>query len=152
MNKRLKTSILLVAVVIVWGIIAYKFFTTINPETPTLKVDAKSIVFKPETHKIDTFSIQSLNKDPFLGTYAKVHKVAKIKPRITKKTKPSINITYHGLISQQEADNHIYIITISGTQYLMKLKQTVQGVKLLKGNMNQVTLNYNGSKKVVKKQ
>ncbi len=151
MTSKLKTYILLALVLCVWGIIGYRIFSAVNPTRPTNMINEEMLVFKPKATKIkDTFSIQPVDRDPFLGKLYVSKK--KAKGNTTKQhTVEWLSITYHGNISKKNDKQQIFIVTIDKTQYLMKIGQTIKNIKLLKGNSSNVTMIYKGNRKIVHK-
>lgn len=140
MKTKKKTYILLLLVVAIWGTIGYEIISALNPELPEVKSQNSlaNIDYKVNT-VIDTFSIETVNRDPFLGTLLK-------KP-ITKtiKKKKSIQwkkITYQGTIKQNKTKQQIFIVTINGSQYLLKKGQIKDSITLAYGNDKSVTMRY----------
>ena len=60
-------------------------------------------------------------------------------------------ITYHGNISNQNSKATVYIISIEGSQYLMKIGQRIKDVKLVRGNSKYIKLSYKGVIKTITK-
>ncbi|KQC29380.1 hypothetical protein [Flagellimonas eckloniae] len=147
MSKNVKTYILIGLVLIIWGVIGIKVFRTLSPE-PQAPVFAENINFKPKkVVQRDTFSIVADYRDPFLGTMPTSNK------KRTKKVKqpvvqfPSIN--YTGLISGQQNKDHIYFVTIDGTQYLMQKRNENKGVSLISGTSEGIRVRYKGIVKTI---
>ena len=69
LKNKTKTYVLLVLVLGVWGTVAYKIVAALNPELPEMPQQALRLSnnYRMDT-KRDTFSIQRVNRDPFLGT------------------------------------------------------------------------------------
>lgn len=143
---------LLVLVVVVWATIGYKVLAALNPEIPEVHQQefSTNINYKVNT-KIDTFSIKTVNRDPFLGTLVK----KEVKNSIVKKRKAMRwkQISYQGCISQKNTNQQIFIVTINGNQHLLKKGQTKDSVTLAYGNSKSVTMRYkNHSKSFTLKQ
>ncbi len=150
MTKKTKTYILLAAVLSIWGLIGYKIIFAVNPSASTVPETQVDVAFKPEQHKvIDTFSIHTAERDPFLGTLL-VKKVKKAK--VSKAAKVDwIPVQYHGSITKNDKNSKIFIVSINNTQYLMKKGQVIHDVKLVKGNDTGVTMRYKGMVKQIEK-
>ncbi len=152
MKNKTKTYILLALVLGVWGAIGYRIVSTINPSAPDVAQQNFEVSFSPKTNiEVDTFSIRVVNRDPFLGTL-----LVKNKPKktIRKTVQPKITwlpVLYHGSISKQNTKTKVFIISVSGQQNLMKIGQTINGVKLIRGNNNSVTVSYKGARKTINK-
>lgn len=152
MKNKTKTYTLLALVLGIWGIIGYRIVSTINPSTPDMVQQGFEVAFKPKaTIEADTFSIQIVNRDPFLGTL-----LIKKKPKKTYK-KPAqpkvvwLPVLYHGSISKQNTKTKVFIVSINGQQNLMKIGQTIHEVKLIKGNSHNVTVTYKRARKTIQK-
>ena len=144
---------LILAVLSIWGIIGYKIISALNPETPKIAHAEFNTTFTPKVNTtLDTFSIQTVERDPFLGNlYAK--KVKDTTPKIISYREEFvwIPILYHGMVSKQNSDEKTCILSINGQQQLMKVGQEVNEVKLIKANNIEVFLSYKGKRKVIQK-
>lgn len=152
MKNKTKTYILLLAFLAIWGIIGLKVASTLNSDDPkSNNTQDFSNTFTPKGNvEIDTFSIQTLNRDPFLGTLYSQKKVnTKIKK--PKETLVWPSITYHGTIAKQHRKSQIFIISINGQQHLMTVGLEINNIKLLKANNKEVLIYYSGAKKTIKK-
>lgn len=139
---------LLVAVLVIWGLIGYKIISAMNPEQPEIQQKMSLVSFKPNTTtELDTFSIQPVYRDPFLGTLAQKHTTT------TKHTTtPPVQwpqITYGGLVKKQNTTTQIFVLNINNNQYLLKKGQSVADVTLLKGNPNGVVVRYKNQSKTI---
>lgn len=153
MNNKTKTYLLLAAVLSIWGIIGFKMFSTLNPDTPLDIPQDNKVTFKPKTStEIDTFSIQTTNRDPFLGTLYKKKK-AKVKTKPTR-PKPALvwpSITYHGAVAKQQSKAKVFVVSINGNQHIMRVGQQMDGVKLIRAVSKIITVTYKGAIKTVTK-
>lgn len=144
LKTKKKTYVLLALVIAIWGTIAFKIVSALNPEIPELQQQSYVVnsSFKVDT-KIDTFSIKTVNRDPFLGTLLK-----KESKKTIKKKKPIQwkSISYHGSIKKNKAEQ-IFIITINGKQHVLKKGQTKDSITLTYGNKKSVTLRYKNQSK-----
>lgn len=151
MKNRTKTYLLLVFVLAIWGIVGYKILSTLNPEPPKLVSNAFDVSFNPKTNTVlETFSIQTANRDPFLGTL-----LVKKKPQIKKQIAPKVEwvpISYHGSVTQQQSKNKVFVVSINNKQSLMKIGQTIKDVKLIRGNNREIVVRYKNNTKTVAKQ
>ena len=120
--------------------------------TPDTVQQGFEVAFNPKTNtEVDTFSIQIVNRDPFLGTLL-VKK--KPKKKFKKPTQPKVvwvPVLYHGSISKQNTKTKVFIVSINGQQNLMKIGQTIHEVKLIKGNNHSVTVTYKRARKTIQK-
>ena len=138
---------LLVAVLGLWGTIGYKVISTLNPEESAVVPENISVNFSPEKTAIDTFSIASIARDPFLGKLTR--KTSKTKKNQSKNSKkadlenPWPQILYQGMIKKQGENSQIFIVTINQQQYLLKKNQELEKVKVLKGNSKEIQVRFN---------
>ena len=153
MKKQTKTYLLLVVVLIIWGLIAYKIISGLSPEnTEDLPVESKTVAFNPtNTHKIDTFSVVIMKRDPFLGTL-----LIKPKKEIIQSSKPIPkkidwpSITYQGLVSKTASQQErVFVLTVNQKQYLARKGQTIEEVTLINGDENKLTLSYKNQTKTI---
>lgn len=142
MKNSTKTYLLLFAVLSIWGTIAFKAIAGLNPIAPEAKEEGSATFFVPSHNlEMDTFSIQKTERDPFLGSFAttKKHKTTSPKSNsISKKIDDNPSISYLGSIQKKESQKEIFIIKINNDQYLLKQGETIQNVKLLKGNQSSI--------------
>lgn len=153
MKKRTKTYVLLSVVIVVWAIIGYKVISALNPDEPNnQEIKSFKTAFNPTIQKErDTFSIQPVRKDPFLGTLL-------IKPEPKKITRSTVKtkkvkwpmVKYQGLVSKMSSKrDQVYIVTINRVQYLAKKGQIIDSIKVVNGNENQVVLRYKNELKTI---
>jgi hypothetical protein len=143
LNKKSKTYLLILAVLSIWGTIGYKFFSTYNTEAPVVDKQNTVMAFKPLTKKTDTFTIQQLQRDPFLGTIKR--KPSTTNKDGTKKLKDTIQVpqmTYLGLLKIQRSNDQIFALNINGEQFLVKKGQTVEKVKIVQADSRKMIVKY----------
>lgn len=150
MQNKTKTYILLAFVLGIWGVIGYKIISTINPAAPDMVKAEFKVSFTPKANTVlDTFSIQTTKRDPFLGTLnTKKESIAK---KIKKPEMVWIPILYHGNVTKQASKNKVFVVTIDGEQVLMKVGKTNKEVTLIKGTANEITISYKGNRKTINK-
>lgn len=144
---------LLFAVLGIWGTVAYKIANGISPDQPEVIMQNFDVAFNPKQRKtIDTFSIKSVVRDPFLGTISTDNKT----PKQTKKVKVVVSdvkmptITYGGLIQKTQSKAKIFVVNIDNRQYLLKQGQTIDNVKLISGNKTSIVVRSNGKNQTIK--
>jgi hypothetical protein len=142
---------LLVVVLGVWGTVGYKIWSGLSPEIPEVKQQDVFVNFNPKpSTTVDLFSVQTAERDPFLVTL--------IKPQIkntmsltTKQTKTIVwlPISYHGLVKKQGSKQEVFVVNINGKQQLLKLRQSIEGVTLVKGNTKEIIVRYKNHQKTI---
>lgn len=136
------------AVLTIWGTIAFKIFNGLGPSNVDYIPPIEQMSFSPKTikHK-DTFNIKITSRDPFLGNLTKAKKTSDfIAPSKKVKTNytSNLNISYNGIIKKNQSNERIFVININNKQYLLKKGQQADSVKLINGNDNSVTVRYKG--------
>ena len=153
MKNKTKTYLLLVAVLVIWSIIGYKIYSSLNPELPEVVLNDVEASFNPKTGiEIDSFSIKTTDRDPFLGTITKKsNKTASLKQNNTTKQEDSNwpQITYGGVIKRQNSNEQVFVVTINNTQYVLKKGQKVDYITLVKGDNTSITVRYNTTQKII---
>ena len=155
MKTKSKTYLLLGLVCCIWGLIVYKVFSGLHQEkAPPVAAHFKTTFSKSSNFAVDTFTIQNVNRDPFLGTLLKKPKVVKkaVKPVVRKPEVQWMPLVYNGSIKRDDGASQLFIISVAGEQRILKVGQTFKGVTLLKGSEKEVVLEYKASKKTVPKQ
>ena len=142
---------LLVAVLGIWGTITFKVINGLNPEQPPSPALEFEATFHPRSHKdIDTFAIDAIARDPFLGKVSKAENDLSRNNRTLRSNVKLPHITYNGLIKKEGNSNRIFVVEINNQQHLFKRGQTIHGVKLLSGHKSSITVSYKGHMQTIK--
>lgn len=152
MKNKKNIYLLVPAVLLIWGIVGYKIYATLNATNDVVMDDNNAIEFKPEEIKdVEKFSISVNYRDPFLGKL--VNNTKKISNSVKKKVKPIVifpEITYNGMVSPKETDREaLFLITINNKQQFLSVGKQIDGVRLLKGNSKEVTIAFQNNKKTI---
>ena len=62
-----------------------------------------------------------------------------------------IPVEYLGIIAKKDSKSKIYIVTIEGKQHFLKRGSEVNGVKLISGNDSEITVEFEGARKKIKR-
>ena len=152
MNNKYKTYLLVAAVLIIWGGIALKINSGLR-QKETLKIETlQNHNFVPNIQvQIDSFSIQKIDRDPFLGTFSRPPKKI-VKPlRTPPKPKFLKQISYAGIVQKTHSKTPVFVVNINNRQYILKKGQTADSVMLVSGNANQVIVRYNRQHQTIKR-
>lgn len=127
-----------------------------SPDIAEVNQENFDIKFNPKTNtEVDTFSIKTIERDPFLGTLSNNHKkrksVSNRKP-VNKVLEKEAVITYGGLIKKQNSLERVFVININNKQYLLKKGQIADSIKLVNGNEKTITTRYRNKNKTIKRQ
>ena len=147
MKSKKNIYFLLPTVLIVWGLLGYRVFSTINPSN-NQQIATNATVFKPRQFKeAKSFTINTSYRDPFLGT---VQHKKKSKKRVVKvkNIQPFPTIKYKGVVASKTTKQQVFIISINGKHYFFKKHQKQQGLQLLKGNKKSITLKFQGQRQI----
>jgi len=138
------------SVLIVWGIIGYRIFSAINPSTEETREQEFSVNFNPKAiTELDTFSVKTVNRDPFLGTLQRNRPQRKSTGIVKTDFKWPV-ITYQGLVKDKNSHSgQIFVINVNGNQSLLKRGKTFSEVTLIKGNKKELTVKYKGKLKTI---
>ncbi len=138
---------------IVWGLIGYMIIAGIDSDMPEAPKQNQNLVFSPKTNKeVDTFSIQNIIRDPFLGTLTSKKKYTNKTPKHKNFNTKNLNIAYKGLIQRQNSSEKVFAVHIENTEYLLKKGQVISKVKLISGNGKSIKILYNNSYQTIKRQ
>lgn len=146
MKNKKNIYILAPAVLLIWGLLIYKIVSGLNPSIPKIQNNEQIGQFTPkQLEQAETFSINTEYRDPFLGTFEK-KKVKTVKrkktPVVEKPTIPFPSIVYKGIVSPKGKNEKVFLVKINGNQHLFKRNTIFNEVKLLKGNAQEITLQF----------
>jgi len=148
MKNKKNTYILLTAVLLVWGLLGYRIFSSVRPVTKLHQELATRAQFKPQqTKEVETFTIHTNYGDPFLGTLTQknIAKPKTTRNTISKKPKaPFPTIIYKGLVSSKKKNQQVFLISINGQQCFFKKNSTQKKITLLRGTAKEVVLRFEG--------
>ena len=148
MTKNRKTLVVLIpAVALIWGMVIYRIVETLSEEEvikPVNKASQKQQTFKTEK---DTFSLISLDRDPFLGnTYSSKKNVKK--KFVSKKEINWPTIEYLGMVSDSDSKSGVYLLNVMGRSHFLQKGDEVDSIKLVKVSPNKIWLKYKNSTRV----
>lgn len=153
MKNKKNIYVLIPAVTIIWGIIGYKIYGALNPDDEYVNLNNNLVKFEPNPPpKKDTFTVKANYRDPFLGKLQKSVPKKTNKSK-TKQVKPVVQfpqIVYNGMVAPKELGKQaLFLLTINNKQQLLSIGKDVEGVKLLKGNSNEITISFLNTKKTI---
>ena len=135
--------------------IGYKIWSGLSPDITETAIAEYNMSFNPKKAKtIDTFSVQTLERDPFLGTLSKPNNVVKRSAPNQKPIETELlpSITYNGMLKKQSASDQVFVVNINASQFLLKKGQTADSVKLVNGNDKEISIKYRNKLLTIKRQ
>ncbi len=151
MKNKKNIYILLPAVLIIWGIVLYKIIGGLSPDTQNFHTMIQEGKFTPKIiQQTDTFFIQTNYRDPFLGTFEqKKKRTVRLRTNtalIKKEKVPFPTIVYKGIVSPKGKNKKVFLISVNGQQHLFKRNTIFNNVKLLQGNAQKITVQFQHQK------
>ena len=123
--------------------------SALNLETPEVMQQEVAVNFNPKIKtEVDTFSIQTAKRDPFLGTLTKL-KAKNILPvtKLKSKTFVWLPISYHGMVKKQGTRQEVFVVSVNGQQHLLRSGQNADSVSLVRGNSKFIVVRYKNQQK-----
>jgi len=154
-NKKL-LYILIPGTLIVWGMIIYRIFKTVNTEENLFGQYLEINTRQDNSNINDTFSINPDYRDPFLGKTNKKVTDSKqttktIVPKIAKAAIPWPSIVFGGIIKNQKSNKQLALVQINGQGYTMKPGEIINDVQLNKIYRDSIEVRFQKEKKFVSK-
>lgn len=146
MKNKKNIYILLPVVLLIWGMVIYRFFSFSVTEVQDIQI--QNDILKPIAVKQrDTFEIDVNYRDPFLG---KIYLSESNKTKNVRRKRESEQqilwpqIIYKGIVSDTKNKKKVFMLVINGQTYLMKEKETEQEMTLKSGNKESIVVKYKG--------
>ncbi|MET1260652.1 hypothetical protein ABV409_14995 [Flagellimonas sp. DF-77] len=151
MKKHGKTYLLLALVIAIWGLLGYKVVNGLGPKEPNLPLNTERPILTEATKtKREPLVIATDYRDPFLGTLSKATPAKSTQVSKKQADWPKKRIIYSGSVAATEQSNRMFFVSIEGKQHLMQRHQTIDGVKLLRGDQNAIHVRYPGHHETIK--
>lgn len=153
MKNKKRTLYLLIAVIAIYVAIIVRFFMLSNDSNSTGTTDFLATDFKPTTYEVrKDFTINNNYRDPFLGKLPKSNKRApkarRSQPSTTNTFFPDVQ--YVGVISDTKSGTKVLSLKVNGNEYVVREGKTVDSVKVLSGNSNNIVVSYKGKRKTIR--
>lgn len=148
MKNKKNIYFLIPAVLLIWGIIGFRIYSSINPTNNKTKIIVQTGKFQPKvTIKKESYILLANYRDPFLGTLSNSIRKKRMHHKVIKEKIIFPIIEYQGGFTSTSKKNTIYLIVVDGKKEMFKLKETHQKVKLLKGDKEKITMKYKSGTK-----
>lgn len=152
--KKGKTYLLLSIVIIVWGFLGYRIYSSFYDDEDSMIVNKTNFTKQPRKNSPkEKLEIEYPNRDPFLGKIYKPKPKESTKRKIpVKKSYDSIfrNIRYKGFIKNKTDDSPLYLISYRQRSYVLKLKDEFENIMLLGGTPNEIKVKYKTETKTIR--
>lgn len=153
MKNKLLTYLLLVLVIIVWGLIFVRLFSSNKEEIKIQsEINKKNAI---DTSVLNTkYTLRLDYKDPFLGQKNIVHVANKPKKKIKVKEpvqQEQIDVQYLGMINNKRQKSVLALIRLNGQEYYIAIGETMNGIELIKCNETTILLKKGNSKYTISK-
>lgn len=159
-NKKL-LYILIPGTLLLWGIIIYKIYTVVGGNHDDQQTEHQKYTSNESTGIIsDTFSIHSGYRDPFnegkviqnKTPHAEINTKAPEAKQVPKTLITSWpQISYSGMIKNQNSSKQLALIQINGKTVSMKIGDVVDGVQLSKVYRDSIEVKLGKEKKFISK-
>ncbi len=157
MKSKKSIYILLPIVLIIWGMLIYQFFSYTSSEVIEVQEELPLFV-KIDYKEPDTTVLDVNHRDPFTGklesvkeksSFSKVKTInaAKIKTETIQEVQTQIE--YKGIVSDVANKKMVFMVIIDNQTYLMKQGDKENGVELINGNRESITVKHKGKKKKI---
>ncbi|TRW27078.1 hypothetical protein FMM05_00055 [Flavobacterium zepuense] len=148
-NKR-NTYILLSAVLLIWGLLVYQFFSFTSGEAVQEAITTNLKVTPLAVKERDSIAINVNYRDPFLGkAYLPIDPNMRTagtkKKAMPKETVNWPSVVYKGIVSDSKDKKKVFMVIINGQTYLMRQKDTEQQIILKNGNREYIDVLYKGN-------
>ncbi|WP_394748235.1 hypothetical protein [Spongiimicrobium salis] len=142
MKKQTKTYVLLGVVLVIWGMIGFRVYSSLSPESVENEVGSVT-TFRPQKIKErERFAIVADYRDPFLGTLPVKKVRKKKKQKAVQPQEPMPEIKYTGYITDTETQGKIYFISMAGQQYMLSPREKVGEMTLIRGTEKSVKVRF----------
>ena len=156
-KKQLNTTLLLIAVIAIWGVLIYKVVSGLSSDddiTATQNLTPQFDKVK-SIEKREEFDLFIPERDPFLGIVINPKKEKTV--NTTNLNKPKENnidieaiwngITYKGMLSNKAKNIELFVFTHQGQEIMLKLNESHRDYKLIRANANKAKLQFKSYRK-----
>lgn len=149
MKNKKTIYFLLPIVLLIWGVVIYKFFSFTGKYEVTnydTSVNLQPLQFK----KSEPVIIKAEYRDPFLGKIylPEKHKrrLSGIQPKTKVISEPVVwpNVVYKGMVSDLKNKKKVFMIVFNGQTHLVHENETVEDITVKKGNRTSIDVKYKG--------
>jgi hypothetical protein len=164
MKNKSVTYLLGAVVLLIWGLVFYRFFSAANEDDLPIPVSAYSTskVNKSNT-EADSFELISDYRDPFLGQWtgginADINNAPKVRKKVAKVVAPIVVappidwsfVTYLGTIHGKQSKKKLAILKLNDREMMVGDNDKVGELTVLKIGKDSVLVSFQGVSKVLR--
>jgi len=160
-KKKGVNTVLILVVIGLYSVVAYRFFGGAKTETVLVMDDASQGMAQSASMSQQTFGLTPLARDPFLaGSYVAPKPKAKVNANPTPKQttqnpvqvqKPLVNMKYKGVVKNLENARTLILVSFNGNSVRMSQGDVHDGYKLEKIYKDSCLMSSGKEKYMVKK-
>jgi hypothetical protein len=154
MKSKKSLYILLPAVLLLWGYIAFKIYKHMSGGGEVIITSNRVIQECIEDNVPDTFSLILDYKDPFLSRNIIVPNTSKNRVRKVKPTIKHIHwpeIIYQGRMVNQQTKRSKVSLSVGGVDVILSIGETKNEIKLMKSYADSIKVQFQGEMKTIHK-
>lgn len=140
MKDKRKQLFLLAAVVLIWGVIAWQFYSVLSPEE-TPQVFAKRSVVSPDTATTAPYELLLNYKDPFLKKESRQKQRSGPSPRVVIPLKTEHRSTdpinwavfkYLGTVENEHTKERVALVSFKSKMLMLKRNEAIEGFRIIR--------------------
>jgi hypothetical protein len=154
MKSKKSLYILLPAVLLLWGYIAFKIYKHMSGGGEVIISNNRVIQKSIEDNVPDTFSLILDYTDPFLSRNITTQSTSKTRVRKVKSTVKNVHwpdIIYQGRMVNQQTKRSKVSLSIGGVDVILSRGETKNEIKLVKSYADSIKVQFQGEMKTIHK-
>jgi len=156
MKDRRKQILLIVATIVIWGVIAYQFFSIVAPEDPVV-APRKAVLALADTVEQEGYQLIVSYRDPFIRSREKIQNKKIVAPSQEvrrENSAPAVQINLDGFrflgsVENEETKEKVALVNFQGKMHMLRKNDVIQGVSIIKVFKDSVHVSVNNQKKVI---
>lgn len=135
-NKKV-LYILLPLAIIIWGVIIYRIYTSLQKKETKVALSDNISSAPKSLYENEEFTLEANYRDPFLGQKIEVvqNKLPNPKPISNPEVKPVMekiwpNLVYKGIIKNLKSSKQMILMEMNGNEFILKGGDTINGLQL----------------------
>ena len=164
MKNKSVTYLLGAVVLLIWGLVFYRFFSAVNEDDLPIPVSAYSTSKVSKSNvEADSFELISDYRDPFLGKWtgvinSDINKAPKVRKKVAKVVVPLVIappidwsfVTYLGTIHGKQSKKKLAILKLNDREMMVGANEKVGELTVLKIGKDSILVSFQGVNKVLR--